>query len=84
MLNDFLLPKFLTDKGTAMSTDTNEAAQSWTDRLKQDQPPQLLSAIGDISDEMRTLWDDTSTEVKVGIAALTAFGLGVYVGTRAR
>lgn len=84
MLNDLILPKFLTDKGPIMSIDVNEAAQSWKDRLTQDQPTQLPSAIGEISDEMRNLWNDTSSEVKVGVAALAAFGLGVYVGTRAR
>lgn len=78
------LPQFLTTLGTTMIDATKTATPNSGDEFTQPQTPKLINVIGEISDEMRTLWDDTSTEVKVGVTAIAAFGLGMYVGTRAR
>lgn len=55
---------------------------SGNEPIKRDLPE--ADVLADFSNEIRSLWDDTSTELKVGTTALAAFGLGVYIGKRTR
>ena len=50
--------------------------------IKPDLPE--ADVLGDFQRKIRSQWEDTSSELKVGAAALAAFGLGVYIGKRTR
>ena len=64
-------------QGTEGGTTGSEDESSKADLPEAD-------VLGDFQRKIRSQWEDTSTELKVVAAALTAFGLGVYIGKRTR
>lgn len=76
--------KFLRDSNHPLRRPRPEGGTTGSEdeSIKADLPE--ADVLGDFPGEIRSLWDDTSTELKVGAAALAAFGLGVYIGKRTR
>lgn len=79
-----LMLKFLRDSNHPAWRQRTERGSTGSENESVQADLPEADVLGDFQRKIRSQWEDTSTELKVGAAALTAFGLGVYIGKRTR